>query len=344
MMRLPEFHYIAARSLAEAASRLAGDPQHTRLVAGGTDLWPNLKRRHQSAKTVVGLRFVRELRGLRGTPGRELRLGAMTTLTEIVRDRTLKEVHPGFVRAVASISTPVLRNMSTIGGNLCLDTRCTYYNQEEEWRRAIGYCLKEVGETCWVAPGSPRCWAISASDSAPLLCALGAKVRLHSTEGDREIPVTSLFKDDGIDYLAKRRDEILTEVLLPAPDGGRSTYWKLRRRGSIDFPVLGVGVALRLAPDNVVEDARIFLGAVSSAPLECRAAQDFLRGKVLTGDVAEEAGTLARGPATPMDNADFTLQWRRQLIALYVEGALRELAGLPERARRPAHGLFALEV
>ncbi len=344
MMRLPAFAWRSPRSLREAAEILAGDPAGTRLVAGGTDLWPNLKRRHQSASTVVGLRRIPGLRGIEIGAAGEARLGATTTLTDIVRHPGLRARHPGFVKAVASISSPVLRNMGTIGGNLCLDTRCTYYNQNEEWRQAIGYCLKEVGDTCWVAPSSPRCWAISASDSAPILAAIGARVRLVSTAGERVIPVTDLFQDDGIDYLAKRRDEILTDVLVPAPDGWRATYWKLRRRGSIDFPVLGVGAAVRLDRAGCVAEARVFLGAVASRPLAVPGAGLALAGRPLTAETAAEAGERARDLATPMDNTDFTLQWRRQMVVAYVEGTLRELGGLAPRARPSEHGLFALEV
>ena len=146
--------------------------------------------------------------------------------------------------------------MATLGGNLCVDTRCTYYNQTEEWRRSIDYCMKEEGTVCWVAPGSSRCWAHTASDAAPVLCALGAEVRLVSTEGRRTLPVEALYRDDGIDYLAKRPQEILTEILLPASAaaaaGCRASFWKLRRRGTIDFAVLSVAAAIWSRPDGAV--------------------------------------------------------------------------------------------
>src|SRR5258708_36128943 len=142
--------------------------------------------------------------------------------------------------------------MGTLGGNLCGDTRCTYYNQTEEWRRAIDFCMKAEGSICWVATSSPRCWAHSASDSAPMLCALDASVLLASARGGRAVPVVDLYRDDGIDYLARRPDEILAEIELPAGSGSdrcRSAFWKLRRRGSIAFaglsgaPAAGTGAA-----------------------------------------------------------------------------------------------------
>ncbi|MAG58196.1 MAG: 4-hydroxybenzoyl-CoA reductase [Planctomycetes bacterium] len=344
MMRLPAFNWVGARTLADAAAAIAADPANTRLVAGGTDLWPNLKRRHQGASTVVGLRGVAELHGIDGDPKTGMRIGAMTRLTAIIGHPVLRAAYPGFVRAVASISSPVLRNMGTIGGNLCLDTRCTYYNQNEEWRQAIGYCKKEVGETCWVATSSPRCWAISASDSAPLVSAIDARVKLVSKDGERVILARELFNDDGISYLTKRQDEILTELLLPPAGGLQSTYWKLRRRGSIDFPVLGVGVSIQRGDHGTVTQAGIHLGAVQSFPVRAQKAIDALVGQPLTEETIALAATLAKQPATPMDNTDYTLQWRRQMVEHYVDGALRELAGLPPKAQPSREGRFVFDV
>jgi 4-hydroxybenzoyl-CoA reductase subunit beta len=340
MLRLPSFKFTMPRTITEAATILAADPQHTRLVAGGTDLYPNLKRRHQSAETVVSLRRLASLRGIRRLADGGFSIGAMTTLTEITQSAELQSAYPGFVRAVATISAPVLRNMGTIGGNLCLDTRCTYYNQSEEWRRSIDYCLKEVGSTCWVAPGSPRCWAISASDSAPVLCAIGAKVRLVSTAGERMIDLVDLFRDDGINYLTKRRDEILTDVVLPAPEGQKTNYWKLRRRGSIDFPVLGVGVSLSTDAAGAVTRAKIFLGAVASSPIEATVSESLLVGQILTESPIAAAAAQALKVATPMDNTDFLVNWRKTMVERYVDGALRETIGVQPKGMAPQAGLW----
>jgi 4-hydroxybenzoyl-CoA reductase subunit beta len=269
-----------------------------------------------------------------------LRLGATTILSDIEKDAGIQARFPAFARAVASISSPPLRNMSTIGGNLCLDTRCTYYNQTEDWRRSIGYCMKAEGEICWVATSSPTCLAHSASDSAPMLCALGATVVLASREGEREIPLPALYNDDGIHYLTKRPDEILAEVRVQAGADStrcRSAFWKLRRRGSIDFAVLSSAVALWLDGDRVAE-ARIYLGAVGSHPVEAKDAQDFLLGKPLTSEVIAEAARRARKPAYPMDNTDFQAQWRGTMVVQYTEAALREAAGLPVEHLAPKHG------
>ena len=344
MLRLPPFRFRVAKTLNEAAGILVSEgvaehEDNVRLVAGGTDLWPNMKRRHQKARTVVSLMSVPGLKGI--DVNGDVRIGATTILEDIVQNAAVRERYPAFARAVASISSPPLRHMGTIGGNICVDTRCTYYNQTEDWRRSVDYCMKEEGQICWVATSSPRCLAHTASDSAPMLCALGAGVRLVSTEGERVIPIEKLYKDDGIEYLAKRPEEIVAGVLLTKESEAtrcRSAFWKLRRRGSIDFAVLSSAVALWTDESGVVERARIYLGAVSSQPVAAQEASDFLVGKALTPETIAEAARLARKPSYPMDNTDFAPQWRGTMVVKYTEAALREAAGLPVERLGPKHG------
>ena len=228
------------------------------------------------------------------------------------------------------ISSPVLRNMGTIGGNVCLDTRCTYYNQNEEWRRAISYCMKAEGKICWVAPSSPRCWAVQSADSAPMLVALDARVRLVSASGEREIPIAALYRDDGMDYLTKRPDEIVAEIVVPGSSDDRhlrTAFFKLRRRGSIDYGVLSVAVALRTEGD-LVASARIVLGSIASLPASAEEAAESLVGKRLSDDAIRDAAAMTRSAATPMDNTDLDPRWRGQVTPVYVERTLREAAGL----------------
>src|SRR6187397_3522535 len=203
MIRLPRFTYVATRSIAEAVDHLAASPEETMLLAGGTDLLPNMKRRQQVPRVVVGLRGVAELSGVgrlpspqSGLDGQALTLGTMNSLTSLVRDERLKGECPGLCQAAAQIATPHLRNMATIGGNLCLDTRCTYYDQSYEWRQAINFCMKKDGETCWVATSSPKCLAVSSTDTAPALLALGAQISLTSAEGARTIALDDLYRND----------------------------------------------------------------------------------------------------------------------------------------------------
>lgn len=343
MMRLPSFTYRAARSVREAADLLAASPSDTMLVAGGTDVIPNMKRRQQTPATLVGLRRIAELKQI--SNGNGLTLGAGLTLTEIVRSDQVRASAGALWQAAVQIATPHLRNMGTLGGNLCLDTRCNYYDQNYEWRKAISFCMKKDGETCWVAPSSARCLAVSSTDTAPALAALDAAVTLVSAEGSRRVRLIDLYRNDGIAYLTRRPSEIVTAVRLPPLDGWRSTYWKLRRRGSFDFPVLSVAAAARLRSDGSVEEARIVLGAVASCPVEATTAAERLVDRPLTDEAIADAAEAASKPARPMDNTDFALVWRKRVTRDFVTYALRELRGDDTRdlRRRVArHQLFVL--
>jgi len=333
MMRLPHFRFLAPRDVREAADLLASTPG-AMLVAGGTDLLPNMKRRQQVPGTLVGLRRIAELRAITGTAsgspanGDGLTIGAGVTLTELVRDGRIRQGYGALWQAAAQIATPHLRNMGTLGGNLCLDTRCNYYDQNYEWRKAIGFCMKKDGETCWVATSSAKCLAVSSTDTAPALLALGARITLVSADASRQLAVSDLYRNDGIFYLTRQPTEVLTAVHLPPLERGwRSTYWKLRRRGSFDFPVLSVAAAANIAADGTVEGARIVLGAVTSRPMEVPAAAAALAGQRITDELIATAATLAAQPAKPMDNTDFTLVWRKRVTKDFVTYALRELRG-----------------
>jgi len=329
MLRLPPFTYLAPRTVAEAARLLAEHGADAMVVAGGTDLFPNMKRRQFEPKVLVGLGGIAELRGVRGTGRDGVRLGPTTTLTAVSRHAEIGRHYPALATAAGLVSSPQLRNVGTIGGNLCVDTRCNYYNQTFEWRKAIGFCMKKDGDICLVAPGSPRCWAVSSSDTAPVLWSLGATVRLVGASGERVVPVEALFRDDGIAYLAKRPDEIVADIALPAADGRESVYLKLRRRGSFDFPVLGVAVTLRREGD-VVREARIVLGAVASLPREATAAARALVGQRLSPEAIAHAADLAAGPSKPLDNTDYAHFYRKRMTRVFVARALRRLAGLDD--------------
>ncbi len=335
MMRLPSFRYRAPRTVAEAALWLAESPGETMLLAGGTDLLPNMKRRQQTPKTIVGLRGIEELSRITSgvePGGRSLgeggyRIGAGVTLTTLVRDEQLRATCPGLWQAAAQVATPHLRTMGTLGGNLCLDTRCTYYDQTYEWRKAIDFCMKKDGETCWVATSSPRCLAVSSTDTAPMLQALDARVRLVSASGERELPVADLYENDGMQYLTRRPDEILTEIVVPDQTGWRSAYWKLRRRGSFDFPVASVAAAAKLDGEGRVLAVRLVAGAVASRPLGAPKAEGLLVGDQLTDERIAAAAHAVYTVAKPMDNTDFELVWRKKMVTALATCALKELRG-----------------
>jgi 4-hydroxybenzoyl-CoA reductase subunit beta len=323
MMRLPRFRYYSPRSVAEAIAIRSDAGPDGAFVAGGTDLYPNMKRRQQTPKVVVGLSRIADLARIDERDG-ALSLGAGLLLSEVENDARVRKHYPGLAHAVSQISTPPLRNMGTIGGNLLLDTRCNYYDQNYEWRKAIDFCMKKDGTICWVAPGSPKCLAVQSADTVPVLIAMGARAVLASREGEREIAVEDLYRNDGIDYVTKRPEELLTEVILPKPNGWRASYRKLRRRGAFDFPVLSVGAAV-WREGAVVTQARLVLGGVASAPVRLSAAEAALAGRPLDATSVAEAAAAALGPSRPMDNTDFSFLWRKQVTARFVLAALRDL-------------------
>jgi 4-hydroxybenzoyl-CoA reductase subunit beta len=246
-------------------------------------------------------------------------------LTEICDHPVINRDYPVIAQAARLISTPVLRNMGTLGGNLLLDTRCNYYDQNYEWRKGINFCLKKDGETCWVAPGSPKCWAVQSSDLVPVMVAIGARVRLVSTLGERMVDAAGLYNNDGINYLHKRPDELLVEIHLLPANGWRAVYKKLRRRGAFDFPVLGVAAALEMTADGTVTQAKLILGGVAPAPIEVKEAAEILIGHPLDQERIEAAAEAGYLKARPLDNTDFLMNWRKQMARPYVVRALEEL-------------------
>ena len=341
MMRLPKFEYRTPRTIAESVKIMADAGPEGQFVAGGTDLYPNMKRRQQTPKTVISVMRLTELNQVTGDGSQGLTIGASVLLSDICNHQTIKRDYPVIASAARTISTPILRNMGTIGGNLLLDTRCNYYDQNYEWRKAINFCLKKDGDICWVAPGSSKCWAVQSSDLVPVMVAIGAKFRLVSTLGERMVDASGFYNDDGIDYLKKRPDELLVDIHLPQTNGWRASYQKLRRRGAFDFPVLGVAAYVRYEtvsnaalPDGRATDtrasdrvsaAKIVLGGIAPSPIEVSDAAKALIGNPLNDDQIQAAAEAAYIKARPLDNTDFVYQWRKQMARQYTIRALEAL-------------------
>jgi len=321
MLRLPDFDYLAPRSLDEAATLLAEHGARAMVVAGGTDLYPNMKRRQQEPALLIGLRGIHDLRKIVEADDDMLQIGPTASLHAVASHLVVRQHLPALAAAASLVSTPHLRRMGTLGGNLCLDTRCTYYDQNYHWRKSIDFCMKKDGAICWVAPNSRRCWAISSSDTAPVAVALRARLGLVSATGSRSVDAAEFFRDDGIDYLTRRQDEILASIDMPLQAGWRMTYEKLRRRGSFDFPILGVAAAARLE-DGLVQDVRLVLGAVGSSPVDQSAlAQQLIGQKPLLEAIKAVAAEAYKG-ARPLDNTDLNYAWRKKMARVYVERAL----------------------
>ena len=333
MLRLPRLRYLRPRSIEEAAELAAQNPG-AMFIAGGTDLVPNLKRRQFDVTALISLNALPDGRRIDGDAKRGMTIGAGATLQELTHHPALSDSYRALGQACGSVSTPQVRYMGTLGGNLLVDPRCNYYNQTYSWRKAVGFCMKKDGDICLVARSSPRCWAVSSSDSAPAALALNAEITLQGVRGTRRIAAAALYRDDGIEYTTKRADEVITAVHLPASSGRMtSAYWKLRRRPAFDFPILGVAIAIAW-DDGAVREARGALGAVGSHPLDITAFLARLHGQRPTEDLIAEVAEAADKPARPLDNTDLSHYWRKRMSKVYIERALRDACGLDPLAGR----------
>lgn len=302
------------------------------VVAGGTDVYPKMKRGQFTPRHLVSLRGLRELRGIRRTKG-GLWIGAGESLTSVSRHSLIAKRFPALAHAAESVSTPQLRNMGTIGGNVLVDTRCNYYDQTFFWRQAVGFCMKRDGDICLVAPGSSKCLAIASSDTAPVLMSLGAEVILVSTQGERRVKLEDLYRDDGIEYSRKGQDEVLKGLLIPNEALTlRNVYLKLRRRGSFDFPILGVAAAMDIDKQGQCRQAALVLTAVASAPKTVAEAKKLLEGKTVTKELIETVADAAAKISHPLDNADLDYWYRKRMAKVYARRALAQVSGIANRS------------
>jgi 4-hydroxybenzoyl-CoA reductase subunit beta len=293
------------------------------LVAGGTDLFPNMKRRQFTPEVLISLARVRDAAGIRRNG--HLDISAGTTLSTIAHDPGIRERSTALALAAEVVSTPQLRNMGTIGGNICLDTRCNWYDQSLFWRTAEGFCMKTNPDVvCRVATSSPRCLAVASADTVPALLVLGATVHFEDARGAREVPLAELYREDGIQPMAMRQDEVLTDITLPETDGWRSTYMKRRDRGSFDFPIAAVAAAVRW-DGATVSEARVAITALGSRPLLVEAAAAPLVGGRLEDEAIAAAAEAVHKVARPMDNTSGTISQRKRAALVFTERALRSL-------------------
>jgi len=323
-LSLPEFRLLRPRSVAEACELLAKHSGEIQIVAGGTDLIPSLRQRLFEPKFVLDIRGIAELRGIRrGADGVEI--GALTSLTAIEHNDVIAREYSVLAEAAATVASPVLRNMGTIGGNICLDTRCLLYNQSLTWRKSCGFCIKKDGDLCHVAPGGTKCWAAFSGDTPPALLCLGAEIEIASANGVRRVPLDGFYTGEGDAQMKLARNELLTRVFLPAASAGwRGAYRKLRVRGSIDYPLAGIAVTYRAANGHPAE-TRVALTAVNPAPVLVRDAEKLLRENELTREVAEAVGDVAARTAKPLTTSALTPEYRKEMVRVLTKRAIMEL-------------------
>lgn len=326
MLPLPNFEYLRPESIDEAAERLGEAPGDTLLIAGGTDLVPNMKHGLFSPRRLLAIGGLTELREIEVEDDGGLRIGAGATLSTVAADPRIRNAYPSLARAAGLVAGPQLRNMGTLGGNLCLDTRCVYYNQTHFWREALGYCLKKEGDACRVVTQGRKCVAAFSADTPGPLITHGATVLLRSASDAREIPVDEFFHADGVSNTVRRPDELVVAVRLPAPDSRRrSWYEKLRVRDSIDFPILSIAVSGLVDPDETIRDLDIVVGALAARPKRLGGLEAIVQGRRLDEELIAEIGAVAKRQCRPLTNINVDPEWRREVVPAHLARALRGL-------------------
>ena len=325
-MSLPEFKLLRPHATAEAIALLAQHAGNIRILAGGTDLLPSMQQKLFAPQYVLDIRRIAELKGIRQQPNGSVEIGALTALTDVEHSDVLRQHFPVLTEAAKTVASPVLRNMGTIGGNICLDTRCLWYNQSLQWRKSCGFCIKKDGDLCHVAPGGTKCWAAFSGDTPAALLCLDAEIEIASAAGIRRVKLSEFYTGLGDNYRKLAANELLTRVFLPASSAGRrGVYRKLRIRGSIDYPLAGVAVVLKQSNGHI-EDVRIGLTAVNPAPVLVKGATELLAGRHMTEEWAEAAGVLAAQTAKPLTTSALTAEYRREMIRVFTKHAVLSLA------------------
>jgi len=325
MLRLPPFRYLRPDSVSEAVAMLAEHGPEAMPIAGGTDLVPNMKHRLFTPTYLVSLRGVGEMHGIEVTDS-ELILGAAETLTAVSEHSRVRDVVPALAEAAAHVAGPQIRNSATLGGNLCLDTRCTYYNQTEFWREALGYCLKKDGTVCHVTKVGKKCVAAHSADTPPVLMTLDAVADLVGPEGERTVPVRDFFVADGILNTVRGPGELVVRIRVPRPsEGYRGAYRKLRQRGSIDFPLLTVALAAEMEGGDRVRSLRGVVTGLGSRPRELSGWSEMAEGERLTDELVRALAERAHKQCHPLENMIVDPEWRRAMVPVFVKRALGDL-------------------
>ena len=341
-MSMPAMRIVRPRAVGEAVRVLADHGPEAMVIAGGTDVVPNLQMRLFAPRVLLDIKGISALRGVVRQADGSVRIGALTTLTQLLAAEPLQSRYSVLASAVGTIAGPLQRNMGTVGGNLCLETRCRWYNQSYFWRKSLGGCLKKDGPICHVAPGGTRCWAAWSGDSAPAFLTLEAEIEITGPNGARRIPLASFYRNDGMDRILLALDELLTAVALPARTAGwRGVYHKLRIRNSIDYPLAGVAVAMNVDAQGVCRDAHVAVTAVNPAPLLVKEASEWLTGRRYSSELVERVAHAAIQTAKPLTTSASTPVYRRDMLRLFTRRGLEEAWGA--RPRSGNNGIHAAD-
>jgi len=322
-MQLPEFEYLRPKTLAEGLAALAEHGPDAQIMSGGSDLLINMKFRLDTPKYLVSFNDVAELKAIEVLPDGGMQLGAGCTLTQLAESDSLKEIFPSLHSALFSVGSKHVRNAATLGGNICLDTRCWYTNQSEAWRETRDGCFKTENELCHVIKSAEKCHAINSSDSAPVLMVLGATVVIASADGERTVPVAEFYNNDGMDHTVLEENEFLVRVIVPPPVG-RNIYAKLAQRDGLDFAsgTFAAGITgTNEKPDMVF----LVMGSVGPEPKVLHESIEIIKTQGLNDETIEAAALAARASLGEVTNLFTPSGYKRRLVKALVKDALNDL-------------------
>jgi 4-hydroxybenzoyl-CoA reductase subunit beta len=333
-MKLPKFEFIQPQSLQEACSILQEPDRKAVLLAGGTALLVGLRYRLSKPAVVIGLKGLTGLDYVSQNGSRGLTIGSMTTLGTLEKSSLVLKECAVLAQAAQLVAVPPVRNKATIGGNLCLDTRCIYYNQSEFWRSGLKPCFKLGGDICNAVEKAQRCQAVYQGDLGPVLLAVGAEVRIVSAKGEKIIPLAEFFSGRGKKPNTLKPDELLVEVRVPpAGHGVAGAYEKLRIREGMDFPMAGVAVVINRTSSGTIEQAKMVLGAVGSSPAEVPKAATLLEGQELTDNLLQSVCREAMDRVQPVGNLAINASYRKKMLGVLVKRAVRRALAMAPQNR-----------
>jgi 4-hydroxybenzoyl-CoA reductase subunit beta len=332
MLPLPVFDYHRPRTLDEALRLLATLGPKAQIIAGGTDVLPNMKQGLFEPEHVVSVTGIEELRGITlEDEGNTLVVGAGMKLAEVAESLLVQRLAPALAEAAGAVGGPHHRAMGTLGGNVCLDTRCRYYNQTYFWRKSLGFCLKKDGTVCHVVKGGAKCVAAASNDTAPALIALDAEIRLLGPNGARRVPARDFYTADGIKNTVIEPGEIVVRVAVPAVTGRRSAFEKLRKRGAIDFPLLSVAARVDMDAAGHATAADVVVTALGARPRRIRGAAK-VGPSTAVDRLPETLAQAAYAECKPLSNLDDETEWRREMVPVLVKKAVRRAVAARQEA------------
>ncbi|MEE8449121.1 MAG: FAD binding domain-containing protein [Thermodesulfobacteriota bacterium] len=322
-MSLPKFELVQPKTLTEAISFLKEKGSETQLMAGGTDLLVRMKQRLERPSYLLDLKNIPGLDSIAENEAGGLTIGALASLNSVAHFPVIRQRFPALADATHHVAASQLRNRATIGGNVCLESRCWYYNQAYTWRLSRPFCFKMGGDCCHVVKRGEECYSLFCADTPPVLVALGARVKVNSSDGEQLLPLKEIYTGDGKEITTLSRAQVISEIEIPRPPAKSGmAYVRFAVRSALDFPMVGVAAYLKLGEDDLCEEAKIVFTGVVSGPAEAgQSAASMVGHELSLATIADAAGEVVK-EIKLFANIGCTVGYRRKLMPTVAAQAL----------------------